>query len=158
MNIFILDNDIRTCAQYHCDQHVVKMILESVQILCTVLNKKGFSTPYKSTHANHPSVLWAEASFDNFLWLSDLTLELNKEYKYRYDKQTDHKSIAVLTDISQYSFLSLGLTTFPQAMPDSYKVAKDPVLAYRNFYRGDKAKFAKWTKRAPPKWFIAPQD
>ena len=157
MNIFILDNDIKTCAQYHCDQHVVKMILESIQILCTVLNKKGFSTPYKSTHANHPSVLWAEASFDNFLWLSELTLELNREYKYRYDKQADHKSITVLTKISQYSFLSVGLTTFPQAMPDSYKVANDPVLAYRNFYRGDKAKFAKWTKRAPPEWFIAPQ-
>lgn len=156
MNIFILDNDIKTCAQYHCDQHVVKMILESVQILCTVLNKKGFSTSYKSTHANHPCVLWAGASFDNFLWLSDLTLELNKEYKYRYDKQADHKSIAVLTEISEYSFLSIGLTTFPQAMPDQYKVANDPVLAYRNFYRADKAKFAKWTKRAPPKWFIAP--
>jgi hypothetical protein len=38
-------------------------------------------------------------------------------------------------------------------MPDSYKVANDPALAYRNFYRGDKAKFAKWTKRASPEWF-----
>jgi hypothetical protein len=67
MNIFILDNDIKTCVQYHYDQHVLKMILESVQMLCTVLNKKGFLTPYKSTHANHPCGLWAEASFDNFL-------------------------------------------------------------------------------------------
>lgn len=156
MNIFILDKDIRTCAQYHCDQHVLKMILESVQILCTALNKKGFLTPYKSTHANHPSVLWAEQSFANFLWLSELTLELNKEYKYRYDKQSDHKSITVLTEISQHSFPSIGLTPFPQAMPDKYKVTDDTVLAYRNFYRGDKAKFAKWTKRAPPEWFIAP--
>ncbi|WP_231579463.1 hypothetical protein [Photobacterium iliopiscarium] len=49
MNIFILDHDIEKCAQYHCDQHVVKMILESVQLLCTALNKKGFTTPYKST-------------------------------------------------------------------------------------------------------------
>ena len=57
MNIFILDEDIKTCAQYHCDQDVVKMILESVQILCTALNKKGFTTPYKSTHMKHPSVL-----------------------------------------------------------------------------------------------------
>lgn len=155
MNIFILDNDIKTCAQYHCDQHVVKMILESVQILCTVLNKKGFATPYKSTHVNHPSVLWVEESYDNFLWLSDLTLELNKEYRYRYDKHSDHKSIAVLSEISNYSFPSMGLTTFPQAMPDQYKVTDDALLAYRNFYRGDKVKFAKWTKRAPPEWFIA---
>jgi len=156
MNIFILDNEIKTCAQYHCDQHVVKMILESVQLLCTALNKKGFPTPYKSTHANHPSVLWVEESYDNFLWLRDLALELNHEYKYRYDKHSDHKSIVVLNQISEYSFPSIGLTTFPQAMPDKYKVVNDAISAYRNFYIGDKAKFAKWTKRVPPTWFINP--
>ena len=53
MNIFILDRDVTMCARYHCDQHVVKMILESVQLLCTALNKKGFDTPYRSTHIRH---------------------------------------------------------------------------------------------------------
>jgi len=66
MNIFVLDTDTKTCAQYHCDKHVVKMILESIQILPTALNKKGFVTPFKSTHHNHPCVLWAESSYDNF--------------------------------------------------------------------------------------------
>ncbi|MFT5721599.1 MAG: hypothetical protein ACI9W6_001915 [Motiliproteus sp.] len=155
MNIFILDNDIEKCAQYHCDQHVIKMILESVQLLCTALNKKGFGTPYKSTHSNHPCVLWVEESYDNYLWLRDLAFALNEEYKYRYDKLFDHKSIAVLTEISTYSFASSGLTTFPQAMPDQYKVSNDPVLAYRNFYRGDKSRFAKWTKRSIPEWFVS---
>mgnify|MGYP001825078254 FL=1 len=84
MNIFILDKDIEKCAQYHCDQHVVKMILESVQMLCTALNKKGFSTPYKSTHMNHPCVLWVEESFDNYSWLKNLSLALNSEYRFRY--------------------------------------------------------------------------
>ena len=154
MNIFILDNNIKKCAQYHCDQHVVKMILESVQMLCTALNKKGFITPYKSTHVKHPCVLWVEESFDNFLWLKKLTIELNEEYKYRYDKSMDHKSMAVLSEISVHSFSSTGLTPFPQAMPDCYKVSDDPILAYRKFYLGDKAKFAKWTKRNPPKWFV----
>jgi hypothetical protein len=153
MNIFILDSDIRKCAQYHCDQHVVKMILESVQILCTALNKKGHLTPYKSTHSRHPCVLWVEESYDNFLWLKELVVELNREYRYRYDKGVDHKSIAVLPEISTYSYPSLGLTAFPQAMPDSYKVAGDAVQAYRNFYIGEKGRFARWTKRAPPEWF-----
>jgi hypothetical protein len=85
VNIFILDDDIKLCAQYHCDQHVVKMILESVQLLCTALNKKGFETPYKSTHVKHPCVLWVEESYDNFLWLTELVRELNTEYKFRYD-------------------------------------------------------------------------
>ena len=153
MNIFILDEDIKTCAQYHCDQHVVKMILESVQILCTALNKKGFTTPYKSTHMKHPSVLWVEASYDNFIWLRELTLELNAEYKYRYNKETDHKSINTLKQIQDHTYPAVGLTPFPQAMPDHYKVKDDPVTAYRQFYRGDKAKFAKWTKREVPEWF-----
>ena len=152
MNIFILDLDIKKCAQYHCDQHVVKMILESVQMMCTALNKKGFSTPYKSTHAKHPCVLWVEESYDNFLWLKSLTLALNKEYLFRYQKQTDHKSLNVLASIEELEFESKGLTPFAQAMPDEYKVKNNAVRAYQKFYRAEKLKFAKWTKRKPPSW------
>ena len=152
MNIFILDTDIEKCAQYHCDQHVVKMILESVQILCTALNKKGFTTPYKSTHIKHPCVLWVEESFENFTWLQNLALALNAEYRFRYERDTDHKSIAVLNKIGSCRYENLGLTEFAQAMPDQYKVPGDAVSAYRNFYLGEKMKFAKWTKRSVPDW------
>ncbi|AEY00653.1 hypothetical protein GU3_04480 [Oceanimonas sp. GK1] len=152
MNIFILDNNIERCAEYHCDQHVVKMILESVQILCTALNKKGFETPYKSTHVKHPSVLWVEASYDNFQWLTRLTEALNAEYRYRYRKDTDHKSMPVLAQIQQFQYPAIGLTEFAQAMPDQYKVPGDAVQAYRNFYLGDKMKFARWTRREIPHW------
>lgn len=152
MNIFILDKNINKCAKFHCDQHVVKMILESVQILCTSLNKKGFATPYKSTHINHPCVLWVEGSYDNFSWLSELALALNDEYKYRYRKTTNHSSINVLEEISNIKFESFGLTEFSQAMPDQYKVSGDAVSAYRKFYVGEKMKFAKWTRRKPPAW------
>ena len=152
MNIFILDKNIKKCAKYHCDQHVVKMILESVQILCTALNKKGFKTPYKSTHINHPCVLWAETSYDNYLWLKELTLELNFEYLYRFSKSSDHKSIYVLNEIAEYKYPRTGLTEFAQAMPDKYKVPGNPVKAYRKFYLGEKMGFAKWTKRQIPAW------
>ncbi|MDV2856763.1 pyrimidine dimer DNA glycosylase/endonuclease V [Oceanimonas sp. CAM02] len=152
MNIFILDNNIERCAEYHCDQHVVKMILESVQILCTALNKKGFETPYKSTHIKHPSVLWVEESYDNFQWLTRLTQALNAEYRYRYRKEQDHKSMPVLAQIQQFTYPAIGLTEFAQAMPDQYKVPGDAVQAYRNFYLGDKMKFARWTRREVPHW------
>jgi hypothetical protein len=152
MNIFVLDRNIKKCAQYHCDQHVVKMILESVQIMCTALNKKGLATPYKSTHIKHPCVLWVEESYDNFLWLGELAYELNLEYQYRYDKQTSHKSIQALSQITHYSYESKGLTPFAQAMPDEYKVKNNAVRAYRKFYRMDKLKFATWSKRKPPAW------
>ena len=152
MNIFVLDTDIKKCARYHCDQHVVKMILESVQILCTALNKKGMSTPYKSTHQKHPCVLWVEYSYDNFIWLKNLTIALNAEYKYRFENTNDHKSINVIKEISNYHYENRGLTDFAQAMPDKYKVPEDPVMAYRRFYVGEKMRFAKWTKRKIPYW------
>ena len=153
MNIFLLDHDIERCARYHCDQHVVKMILESMQLLCTALNKKGMETPYKSTHVKHPCVLWVEESFDNFLWLKDLTLLLNDEYRYRFDRAQDHASMRVLPLISRYRYERCGLTPFAQAMPDPYKVPGDAVSAYRRFYIGDKAHFARWTRRDVPDWF-----
>ena len=96
MNIFALDSNAELCARYHCDQHAIKMILESVQLLCTALNKKGFTTPYKSTHAKHPCVLWVESSYDNFQWLVSLTEALNAEYRYRFSRSEDHKSMEVL--------------------------------------------------------------
>ena len=154
MNIFILDKNIEKCARYHCDQHVVKMILESVQMLCTALNKRGYVTPYKSTHMKHPCVLWVEESYDNFLWLKDLALALNDEYRYRFEKQSDHKSILVLDEITGCSYDSKGLTEFAQAMPDRYKVPGNAVKAYRQFYRAEKMKFAKWTRRRAPKWVM----
>ena len=153
MNIFILDEDIKRCAQFHCDSHVSKMILESVQIMCTALWEKGFQTPYRPTHARHPCVLWAGQSYDNFLWLGELARELNDEYRYRYDKQRDHASIAVLKEISQHRFESRGLTEFVQAMPEAYKIPGDAVEAYRRFYRGEKHSFAKWTLRPKPHWW-----
>lgn len=155
MNIFVLDENIESCAQYHCDQHVVKMILESVQLLCTALNQKGFETPYRSTHVKHPCTLWVGQSYDNFLWLVELTQALNREYRHRYQKDCDHKSMAVLQTISSLSYPALGLTPFAQAMPEHYKVPGDAVSAYRNFYRGDKSRFARWTNRSIPAWFSA---
>lgn len=155
MNIFVLDLDIRKCAQYHCDQHVSKMILESAQLLCTALNKRGFKTPYRSTHMNHPCVLWVEESYDNFNWLRKLATALNLEYRYRYRKDTDHKSMSVISEIASNRYESVGLTPFAQAMPELYKVPGDPVSAYRRFYAGEKLSFARWTRRRSPNWIEA---
>ncbi len=152
MNIFILDENIEKCAQYHCDQHAIKMILESVQMLCTALNKKGIQTPYKSTHIKHPCVLWVEDSYDNFEWLANLAVALNDEYRFRFNKDKDHKSIETLRIIEKMRYSRNGLTGFAQAMPDEYKVPENPVLAYRQFYLGEKMHFARWTKRKIPTW------
>lgn len=154
MNIFVLDNDIESCARYHCDQHVGKMILESTQILCTALNKRGFDTPYRSTHINHPCVHWVEASADNFRWLVQLAYALNEEFCWRYGRQRDHASISVLRAIEYTRLPSRGLTPFVQVMPEQYRVPDDAVSAYRAYYLGEKAEFATWKRREMPPWFV----
>lgn len=37
MNIFYLDEDVDKCAEYHCDKHVVKQILEYSQLLSSAI-------------------------------------------------------------------------------------------------------------------------
>ena len=158
MNIFILDKDIETCARYHCDQHVGKMILESTQILCTALNKRGFETPYRSTHVNHPCVKWVEESADNFRWLVQLAYALNTEFCWRYERDRDHASIHVLREIEYMPLPSKGLTPFVQAMPDQFKIPGDAVSAYRSFYIHEKAEFATWKRREVPQWYAQGLD
>jgi len=153
MNIFVLDEDIERCAQYHCDRHVAKMILESAQILCSALFKKGFEVPYKPTHANHPSILWAEKSYANFKWLSSLALALNEEYRFRFNTERDHRSAEVVRAVQGYAYHDIGLTEFAQTMPEQYRLPGDAVSAYRAYYRAEKASFASWTKRSVPDWF-----
>ena len=53
MNIFVLDNEVEKCAEYHCDKHVIKMILESAQMMSAVVRLQGYDVGYKLTHKNH---------------------------------------------------------------------------------------------------------
>lgn len=153
MNIFILDNNIKKCARYHCDKHVVKMILEYTQILCTVCNENEIKTPYRSTHKKHPCVLWAGASVQNWLWLKSLTTALNAEYKYRYKKDQDHASYKIASSLPTPALPNLGITAHPQTMPEEFRIPQCPVLAYRQYYIARKRYFANWTRRHKPVWF-----
>ena len=152
MNIFFLDHNLTLCAQSHCDQHVVKMILESAQILCTVLHQQGMEAPYRPTHQNHPCVLWAGKSLDNWLWLKNLISELNKEYQYRFMHDEPHRSAQVVSLLSLPPIPSVGVTERPQVVPEQYKVPGDPVIAYRRFYLGEKRRLLTYTRRTPQKW------
>ena len=157
MNIFVLDTDVIKCAQAHLDKHTVKMILESTQLLNNALiaNDSTYIPVYKQTHKNHPASLWTAESLQNFEWLNDLALALCVEYTYRYGKT--HKCQSILeqfnSTLSKSKMSNIGMTPFIKCMPDQYKV-DDVVESYRNYYKGDKAYIAKWTKRNVPDWWI----
>jgi hypothetical protein len=149
MNIFVLDLDPKKCAQYHVDSHVSKMSLELAQIMCTVLNESGYHSPYKSTHSKHPCTVWAKQSLPNYLWLRELSLELHKEFQYRYGKT--HKSGIVAEGLPIPNLPDIGLTPFAQAMPELFREG-NAVQAYRDYYKFGKTKLHKYTKRQPPEW------
>jgi hypothetical protein len=111
---------------------------------------------YNASHQNHPCAVWTRESDSNYNWLFKLFEECAREYQHRYGKQ--HKTYR-----EQASFLSLpprniaagDRTDFPQAMDDKFKVKDDSITAYRNYYLGPKAAFARWTNRSAPYWFKA---
>jgi hypothetical protein len=150
MNIFVLDYDIKKCAEYTCDKHVVKMILESTQLLSTACRLSGIDAGYKISHINHPASKWTRKSLSNWLWLKELVIHLNEEFKYRYSGK-NHKAYDVAMTLPNPNISDIGISEFAQAMPDQYKCS-DVVQAYRNYYIGEKKEFATWKKRDIPFW------
>lgn len=158
MNIFVVDLDPVIAASQLCDKHVVKMVLETAQMLCTVRNLSNLDSHYKTAHPSHPCTIWARESSDNYEWLILHGLALAAEYTRRYGRT--HKSQQVIEDClessHQLTFPSIGLTPFAVCMGDEYKVTDDVVASYRNYYINAKGYMAKWDKRegSRPDWFI----
>lgn len=179
MNIFYLDKDPKLAAQYHCDKHVLKMILESAQLLCTAhrvldgelghyislgnrkikqwtLSDWRESNLYKAAHYNHPCAVWVRHSSENYKWLYSLFIELCKEYTNRFGKV--HMCEAKLADTLSYlpDNIPRGPFTEPVQAMDLYeqcKVPGDSVQAYRNYYKQIKSEIAEWNYSDKPFWF-----
>ena len=149
MNIFALDYDPIVAAEYHCDKHVVKMVLETAQMLSTITGHG-----YRPTHINHPCTVWARESTQNFLWLYGLGMALGKEFQHRYRKR--HKSSIIIAEQwpPPKSIPEGPLTPFALAMPDEYKV-DCPVESYRNYYAGAKKDLLNYTRRDLPEWLAS---
>jgi hypothetical protein len=156
MNIFVLDREPERAAEYHCDKHVVKMVLESAQLLATahhVVKPSRRLPPIRATHQNHPCALWVRGSLANYRWLARLALALSAEYTRRYGKVHRWEPYIHWLAAHEPPLPDAGLTPFAQAMPESYR-NKNAVKAYRDYYRGEKAYFAQWKTR-PPRWWTS---
>jgi hypothetical protein len=165
MNIFYLDKDPVIAAQMMCDKHVVKMILESAQMLSTahrVLDGDEYANEtgmYKMAHKNHPSTIWVRSSFDNYIWLWDHMTALMREYTHRYGKHhaTERLKECLARVPTNIHFGENKFTDPPQCMPD-YCKGDDTVKAYQTYYIVEKSDFVRWTKREVPEWFIGETD
>ena len=181
MNIFYLDHDVKKCAEYHNDKHVVKMILEYCQLLSTahrvldgtetmglsksgrkakrwVLNDWRDAVLYSATHINHPSAVWCRQTYGNYKWLHCMLQELCKEYTYRYGKVHKCESsglVTALMDEPTNISRTVSMTQPTPAMPDDVKVEGDSIKSYRNYYINNKTHLANWKNRNQPEWYIA---
>lgn len=181
MNIFRLDDDPVIAAQLQCNKHVVKMIVESAQMLSTthrmldgsetkVASKSGKrmvkyysldsnleSVIYKAVHFNHPSTVWTRESAANYEWHYKHFVGLCDEYKYRYGRI--HKTDDLLRDVLKTppkNIPRIKETPFKLAMGSNPEcmIPNDPVTSYRLFYQTKQDRFKmEWTKRPIPEWF-----
>lgn len=181
MNIFFLDESPRQCAEWMVDKHVVKMIVETAQLLSTahrvldgievqlelekngkrrkkkvwVLDDSRNDLLYACTHINHPSAIWTRESVENYNWLVDHLHALGQEYTYRYGKKhaTIEKCFYPLQS-PPFGLRTWDWTQPPSAMDERYIISDDPIVNYRNYYRFGKAKLHKWKNRDMPAWIL----
>ncbi len=166
MNIFFLDQDPKKAVKYMTDKHVVKMVLESAQLLSTIhrvvdgehyidsssgrklqkwrMPDEREEILYKSTHFNHPCTNWLKESVANYIWLYEHFLALSAEYTLRFGKT--HASYTKLGGILQLPPVNLpkGELTEPAfAMPEQYITESDVVKSYHDYYVAEKLKTEK---------------
>lgn len=151
MNIFAVDRDPEVAAQCLPDKHVVKMPLETCQMLSIIFSPwyrdwgtlpKKDGTPYntaKGAFRNHPCTIWANESDENLAWLIAHGVALCKEYSHRYGKKHACESginaaIQIFRDHTGHSYKDYtSVVSFARAMPDDLKFddSLDDIQAYR---------------------------
>lgn len=190
MNIFILHWKQRKAARWHVDKHIVKMLLETCQLLYTAhwvlaypelgmcksavalsrvqkeleIPEYMWSAPvcestgeptYRPCHIHHPCAKWTRHCSGNYMWLTQLGLELAREFRFRFKKKHScEKHVQWLHDNLPLEIEMHPREGFPIAMADEYKISKDPIVCYRNYYRTSKKErgLIKYTGRNTPHW------
>ena len=184
MNIFYLDHDPVQAARWMVDKHVVKMIVESAQLLSTahrlldgmekvqdkyvegslparyrkvkrwILPDQREQIMYQATHVNHPSAIWCRSSIENYNWLSDHMYALLDEYTYRYEKRHKCYELAYYLQSPPKNLEQYVWSAMPSCMAPEYIISEDPCTNYKNYYKMGKSKLHKWKNRQPPEWII----
>lgn len=157
VNIFVLSEDPAEAAQMQCDKHVVKMILESGQMLCAA-HPEG-TAPWKRSHYNHPCTVWARTTSANYEWLAVHGLELCAEYTRRYGRRHAAEDVLMWCAQNIPENVPKGcLTPFVVAIKNKDYHKGDAVSSYREYYIRDKVRFAKWRHSDPPSWWMPLND
>lgn len=155
MNIFVSDTDPAIAGENLDDKRVIKMTLETAQIISAVAHRYSVSGEwYKLTHANHPCTKWAGDTDSNFIWLLEHGASLAAEYTRRFNKQ--HKSWDVINRGYKIAAALPVAACTPFANCTPYK-STPCVTAYRQYlnekWQTDRRP-PKWTNSSPPSWYV----
>ena len=158
MNIFVTDPCPIQSARNLPDKHIVKMPLETCQMLAIIYSDwyygvgklyKKDGTPYATTRGafrNHPCTQWAAANQNNLAWLILHGIALCDEYYQRYGKvHTCYDVICQAQRIwhncfdyeidSDLNVAAAKVTDFTRAMPESikYNTRINTIEAYKYY-------------------------
>ena len=154
MNIFVTDQCPIQSARNLPDKHIVKMPLETCQMLAIIYSDwyygigqlhKVNGQPYatkRGAFRKHPCTIWAAAHYGNLSWLITHGLALCDEYKARYNKT--HSCYAPMLEavsIFEAAFdfnidiYKDTVDTFTRAMPEYLKFDDtiDTITAYKRY-------------------------
>lgn len=153
MNIFAVDQSPFVSASSLPDKHVVKMPLESCQMISIIYSKwyynwgdvyKADGTPYetkKGAFRNHPCTQWAAKNYENLAWLIVHGIHLCTEYNKRYGKiHSCNKTLFEAKKLfhnktDEVITIHSMVDSFARAMPDDIKNDDtiDDITAYRKY-------------------------
>ena len=156
MNIFVTDSCPIQSARNLPDKHIVKMPLETCQMLAIIYSDwyygvgklyKQDGTPYRTSHGafrNHPCTQWAAANQYNLAWLIRHGYALCDEYTQRYGKvhtcldvisQSERIFHRSFSNINSLFHASRKVRDFTRAMPESIKfdTTIDTITAYKQY-------------------------
>lgn len=145
MNIFVVDQNPAICAEYLDDKRLVKMVLETAQLLSSAIWLNGGIGPYKLTHKGHPCTIWASRNKANYTWLFIYFKELCKEYTKRYNK------------VHSCEGLTSSFTTGVGYLPDGDRTPWPNCTTYdsNDIFNNYKSYLKdKWSAdKRPPRWY-----
>ena len=157
MNIFVTDSCPVQSARNLPDKHIVKMPLETCQMLSIIYSDwyygvgklyKQDGKPYRTAHGafrNHPCTQWAAANQYNLAWLILHGLALCKEYTLRYNKIHTCQDVLLQAQriyarcfdvpIHDAAVVCMHDNSFTRAMPESLKfdTTIDTITAYKRY-------------------------
>lgn len=170
MNLFVSDPCPVVSAQALDDKRIRKMVLETAQLLCTVipqrlvLNNDQLLLMYRSTHVRHPITHWCGDAPENLLWTYRHYQALSIEYGHRFNKP--HKTITQFAVVFAELFASFGFETpLPANFQNNARSIERGIdfshienvhEAYRQYlttrFNTDKLT-PQWTNRQKPAWY-----